>query len=74
MVGLDASATLLEHTRRRLGDRAELHPHDTEKPLTFLDDAPFDGVLCAPEEHHRPPPDPAPSPTAHWTPCVPPTA
>ncbi|MFF2847527.1 class I SAM-dependent methyltransferase [Streptomyces sp. NPDC058001] len=47
VVGIDGSATLLSHARERLGDRAELRMHDAEKPLDFIDDASFDGVVCA---------------------------
>jgi len=52
VVGIDGSATLLDHARRRLGDRAELHRHDAEDPLDFIDDASFDGVVCALMLHH----------------------
>ncbi|MFJ9681945.1 class I SAM-dependent methyltransferase [Streptomyces sp. NPDC101194] len=47
VVGIDGSATLLGHARERLGDRAELRMHDAEKPLDFIDDASFDGIVCA---------------------------
>lgn len=52
VVGIDGSATLLSHARERLGDRAELRMHDAEKPLDFIDDASFDGVVCALMLHH----------------------
>ncbi|MFV2123584.1 methyltransferase domain-containing protein [Micromonospora sp. LOL_013] len=52
VVGIDGSATLLAHAQRRLGDRADLHRHDAEDPLDFLDDASFDGVVCALMLHH----------------------
>ncbi|MER6532064.1 class I SAM-dependent methyltransferase [Streptomyces sp. NPDC001508] len=47
VVGIDGSATLLSHARKRLGDRAELRIHDAETPLDFIGDASFDGVVCA---------------------------
>ncbi|MFE9889846.1 class I SAM-dependent methyltransferase [Streptomyces scopuliridis] len=52
VVGIDGSATLLSHARERLGDRAELRTHDAKKPLDFIDDASFDGVVCALMLHH----------------------
>ncbi|MCM3887161.1 class I SAM-dependent methyltransferase [Frankia sp. R82] len=52
VVGIDGSATLLRHARQRLGDRAALRVHDAEKPLDFLDDTSFDGVVCALTLHH----------------------
>ncbi|MFE2431680.1 class I SAM-dependent methyltransferase [Streptomyces sp. NPDC059373] len=52
VVGIDGSATLLSHARERLGDRAELILHDAEKPLDFIDDASFDGSVCALMLHH----------------------
>ncbi|MDG4767657.1 class I SAM-dependent methyltransferase [Solwaraspora sp. WMMD406] len=52
VVGIDGSSTLLDHARRRLGDRADLHRHDAEDPLDFIDDASFDGVICALMLHH----------------------
>ncbi|MGP4084075.1 class I SAM-dependent methyltransferase [Streptomyces sp. KR55] len=42
----------VSHARERLGDRAELRMHDAEKPLDFIDDASFDGVVCALLLHH----------------------
>ncbi|MBN6057411.1 class I SAM-dependent methyltransferase, partial [Nonomuraea sp. RK-328] len=52
VVGVDGSATLLEHARSRVGERAELHLHDLEKPLRFAADASFDGAVCALVLHH----------------------
>ncbi|WP_331746258.1 class I SAM-dependent methyltransferase (plasmid) [Streptomyces sp. NBC_00846] len=52
VVGIDGSATLLKHARERLGDRAALRMHDAEQPLDFIDDASFDGVVCALMLHH----------------------
>ncbi|MER5648647.1 methyltransferase domain-containing protein [Streptosporangium sp. NPDC002524] len=52
VVGVDGSATLLEHARARVGDRAELRLHDLEEPLGFADDASFDGAVCALVFHH----------------------
>jgi len=52
VVGIDGSATLLGHARERLAGRAELRLHDLERPLDFLDDASFDGSVCALTLHH----------------------
>ncbi|MEV4370144.1 methyltransferase domain-containing protein [Nonomuraea sp. NPDC049637] len=52
VVGVDGSATLLEHARMRVGERAALVLHDLEEPLDFADDASFDGVICALVLHH----------------------
>ncbi|MEV3986920.1 methyltransferase domain-containing protein [Nonomuraea sp. NPDC049758] len=52
VVGVDGSATLLEHARGRVGERATLVLHDLEEPLDFADDASFDGVICALVLHH----------------------
>ncbi len=51
VVAVDGSETLLEHARRRLGGRAELHLQDLDEPLRFAD-ASFDGVVCALVLHH----------------------
>lgn len=52
VLGLDGSATLVSHTRTRLGDQAEVLQHDLNTPLDFLADATFDGVVCALVLHH----------------------
>jgi SAM-dependent methyltransferase len=52
VVGIDGSASVLAHARERLGDRAQLHLHDAEEPLDFIDDASFDGSVCALMLHH----------------------
>ncbi|MBB4944023.1 SAM-dependent methyltransferase [Streptosporangium album] len=52
VVGVDGSSTLLDHARARVGERAELHLHDLEKPLDFAADASFDGAVCALVFHH----------------------
>ncbi|WP_449065777.1 class I SAM-dependent methyltransferase [Planomonospora algeriensis] len=52
VVGVDGSATLLDHARARVGDRAEFLLHDLEEPLDFADDASFDGAVCALVLHH----------------------
>ena len=52
VVGLEGSESLLTAARERLGDSAELHQHDLEEPLTFLDDESFDVVVMALVYHH----------------------
>ena len=52
VLGVDGSATLVGHTRTRLGARAEVRQHDLDTPLDFLADATFDGVVCALVLHH----------------------
>lgn len=47
VLGLEGSAELVRHARRRLADRAEIRHYDLDKPLDILADASFDGVLCA---------------------------
>ncbi|MDT0268648.1 class I SAM-dependent methyltransferase [Streptomyces sp. DSM 44915] len=50
--GLEGGAELLASARERLGDAVDLRAHDLEKPLDFLADASFDGVLLALVYHH----------------------
>lgn len=52
VLGLEGSAELVEHARKRLGERAEIQQSDLDKPLDTLTDASFDGVLCALVLHH----------------------
>lgn len=47
VVAFDVSPRMLEHARRRLGDKAQLHLHNIEEPLGFLGDASVDLVLAA---------------------------
>ena len=47
MVAVDASPRMLEHARRRLGDRANVRLHDLRKPLGFLEDDSVDLVLAS---------------------------
>jgi SAM-dependent methyltransferase len=46
VVSVDASPKMVELARRRLGASADVWVADLSKPLTFLDDASFDLVLC----------------------------
>lgn len=46
VVALDASATMIDLARDRLGDRATVLQHDLAEPLPFVDAA-FDLVVCA---------------------------
>ena len=52
VVGVEGSDTLLSAARARLGERAELHQHDLEQPLTFLHDESFDLAVMALVYHH----------------------
>ncbi|GAB2880932.1 hypothetical protein GCM10022245_15150 [Streptomyces mayteni] len=52
VVGVEGSETLLSAAKARLGDEAELHRHDLERPLTFLPDASFDLATMALVYHH----------------------
>ncbi|MEU2429852.1 class I SAM-dependent methyltransferase [Streptomyces sp. NPDC007861] len=52
VVGVEGSETLLRAAHERLGDGAELHHHDLERPLTFLRDGSFDLVVMALVYHH----------------------
>jgi SAM-dependent methyltransferase len=52
VVGVEGSDSLLSAARARLGDRAELHQHDLEQPLTFLHDESFDLAVMALVYHH----------------------
>lgn len=52
VVGLEGSATLVEHARARLGDSAEVHQHDLNLPMDTIADGSFDGVVCALVLHH----------------------
>jgi len=47
VVGCDVSERMVEVTRERLGDAVEVHHADVAEPLSFADDAAFDGVVCA---------------------------
>ncbi|MFF3356786.1 class I SAM-dependent methyltransferase [Streptomyces sp. NPDC002917] len=53
-VGVEGSATLLRHARKRLGhDTAvTLHRHDLEEPLDFLPESSFDLAVMALVHHH----------------------
>jgi len=52
VVGVEGSETLLKAARDRLGDRVELHQHDLEQPLSFLQDESFDLAVMALVYHH----------------------
>jgi len=52
VTGVDSSATLLDYAKRRvesakLGDRIELHIADLSKPLDFIADQTFDGIVSS---------------------------
>lgn len=52
VTGIDGSATLLDHARGRVQDRAVLRLHDLEQPLDFAADQSFDGIVCPLVIHH----------------------
>lgn len=47
VTAVDASARMVAHARRRLGDAAEVHVADLAEPLDFAADASFDGIVSA---------------------------
>ena len=51
-MGMEGSAVLVDHARARLDGQAEVLQHDLDTPLDPLDDATFDGVVCALVLHH----------------------
>jgi SAM-dependent methyltransferase len=51
VVGFDASRTMVELARHRVGDRAAIHQLRLDEPLPFADGA-FDLVLCALALHY----------------------
>jgi len=53
VTGVDASAAMAAHARRRLGHRARIHVQDLAAPLPFADAA-FDLVLSALVLHYLP--------------------
>lgn len=53
VTGIDASAVMVAHARRRLGARADLRVHDLAEPLPFADGM-FDVVLSPLVLHYLP--------------------
>ena len=52
VIGVDSSATLVEHAKRRvaaakLGDQIELHVADLSEPLDFIADHTIDGIVSS---------------------------
>lgn len=47
VVGCDASEGMLKQARERLGDDTSVYHADLTEPLTFADDAEFDGIVCS---------------------------
>jgi SAM-dependent methyltransferase len=47
VVALDITPRMIELTRRRVGDRAEVHLHDLREPMGFLVDRSIDVVLSS---------------------------
>lgn len=52
VVAVDASERMVERARARVGDRAEVHRADLERPLDFADDGEFDGVVSGLALHY----------------------
>ncbi|WEO93440.1 methyltransferase domain-containing protein [Streptomyces sp. FXJ1.172] len=52
VVGVEGSESLLRAAQERLEDRAVLHHHDLEAPLSFLADESFDLAVMALVYHH----------------------
>jgi len=44
---VDDNEKMLEYAKRRNGDRAAYHQANLERPLSFLENDSFDGILCA---------------------------
>lgn len=57
--GFDASVSLVELARSRVGDRADLRVHDLNDPLDWVKDGAFDRVVMALVLHHLERPVPA---------------
>jgi len=45
VTAIDESAQMVRHTRARVGDAADVRAHDLSRPLSFADDASYDGIL-----------------------------
>lgn len=52
VIGLEGSEALVALARTRLGEAAEVHQHELDTPLDLIEDASFDGVVCALVMHH----------------------
>ena len=46
VTAVDANEKMLEHARRRIGEKARLILANLEEPLGFLADGSFDGIVC----------------------------
>lgn len=47
VVGCDASEEMVKQARERLSDNIPVYHADLAEPLTFADDAVFDGIVCS---------------------------
>jgi SAM-dependent methyltransferase len=47
VTSIDGSAEMVRHTRARLGDAADVRVADLTRPLSFAQDASFDGIVSA---------------------------
>jgi SAM-dependent methyltransferase len=52
VLAVDENAAMLEGARRRIGDRAAIRRADITKPLEFVDDGEFGGVVCGLSLHY----------------------
>ncbi len=52
VVGCDAAETMIELARARVGDRADLRVHSLDDPLTWIDSASIDVVMCTLAYHY----------------------
>lgn len=52
VVGCDASPAMVELARARVGDRADVHVHSLDEPITWVPDRSLDVVLCALAYHY----------------------
>ena len=52
VVGCDASPTMIDLARERVGDRAGLRVHSLDDPFTWVESGTFDIVLCALAYHY----------------------
>lgn len=52
VLAVDENAEMLDHARRRVGDRAEIRQGDITEPIDGVDDGEFDGVVCGLSLHY----------------------
>jgi SAM-dependent methyltransferase len=52
VVAVDENTSMLDHARRRIGDRAEIRQADITEPIEFAESNAFDGVVCGLSLHY----------------------